>query len=58
MSDAKREIIERIERAENELNSLYWAMRDRRGYAKTTKKLDTILGKLYNLKYEIMEEKK
>ena len=49
------EIIEKIEHAEHELTALYWALREQRGKTAIAKRLDTILGKLYNLKYAVKE---
>lgn len=46
-----REQLEQIEHAEDILNALFWDIRDERGHAKMAKRLDTILGKIYNLKY-------
>jgi len=53
----KEKMIETLNHAEDELLRLYWEIRDECGYSGIAKKLDTILGKVYNLKYDIAEKK-
>ena len=57
MEDLRR-LIEQMQHAEDELIDVYWKIRDCRGYASETKKLDTILGKLYNLKHELIDKER
>lgn len=57
MEDLRR-LVEELEHAENELTNVYWEIRDERGFASTAKKLDTILGKLYNLKNELIDKER
>ena len=57
MEDIRR-VIEQLDHAENELLEAYWRIENERGFASTAKKLDTILGKLYNLKHEVIEKQK
>ena len=46
-----REQMEKISKAEDILLDLYWDIKDEKGHSKMAKRLDTILGKVYNLKY-------
>lgn len=46
-----REQMEKISNAEDLLNEVYWELQEDKGHAKMVKRLDTILGKIYNLKY-------
>lgn len=45
------EQMSRLEIAEDILTSLYWEIRDEHGCSKEAKRLDTIIGKLYNLRF-------
>lgn len=45
------EQMSRLEIAEDILTSLYWDIRDEYGCSKEAKRLDTIIGKLYNLRF-------
>lgn len=45
-----RERLERIEKAENALIPLYWELKDNHESERIAKRIDTILGKLYELK--------
>lgn len=42
---------ERLWEAEDILMSIYWDIRDRKESQREAKRLDTILGKIYNLKH-------
>ena len=53
-----RQMVETMQHAEDELLYLYWEIRDRYGYSKEAKKLDSILGKVYNLKCELADKGK
>ena len=46
-----REQLEKIQQAEDELLSVFWDIREERGHKKMAKRLDTILGKINDLKY-------
>lgn len=46
-----REQMEKITHAEILLLDVYWDIQDEKGHSKMAKRLDTILGKIYNLKY-------
>lgn len=48
-----KEQIAKLEEAEDILLCLYFEIRDERGCASQAKKLDTILGKIYNLKHSV-----
>ncbi len=50
MKEITRSQMEKLEHAEDYLLSVYWEMRDNEQDEKTLKKLDVILGKLYNFK--------
>ena len=50
--------LEKLEKAEDILTDLYCELRDHRGSAKEAKRLDVILGKIYNLKFVKERESK
>lgn len=46
-----KEHIEKLERAEDILLSLYWDIREDKSLKSESKRLDTILGKIHQLKH-------
>ena len=52
----RNEMIYELNKAEDIMMKVYWEIREERGYSAEAKRLDTILGKLYNLKC-IIDEK-
>ena len=51
--EEKRTIVENIQHAEDYLDKAYWDICEASGFSKETKKLDTIIGKVYDLKIGI-----
>ena len=51
--DEKRQLVENLQHAEDYLDKVYWEICEANGFSKETKKLDTIIGKVYDLKTEI-----
>lgn len=49
----QREMIEKVEHAESEMNQLYWALEDRW----VASRVNTILAKLYDLKQILLDAK-
>lgn len=47
----KERLVEKIQHAEDLLDEVYWAIRDDRELKKHAKRLDTITGKVYELKH-------
>ena len=48
----KKEQLERLAKAEDILTDVYWDIREQKGSKEEARRVDTILGKLYNLMHE------
>ena len=53
-----REMIEKVEHAESEIYALLSEVRERRGFSAEAKKLDTLIGKLENLKWTLVDRQR
>lgn len=56
--DLLRELIERVEHAENEIHDLMCIAEETYGLATIAKRADTIMGKLENLKWLLIDKQR